>query len=532
MSALLGLRLAVAGGRDALARLVLTAFGVGLGVILLLLSLAGQSALQGREDRSAWQDTESSTRATAPDPALWLAVSDHYAGEALHRVHVAPLGPRPPVPPGLDRLPAPGEVAVSPALRRLLTVTPDDQLDDRFPGRVTTTIGAAGLRHPDHLVAVVGHTPAELRRLGGAQEVRGIQTQSLDLFEFTRLALALAAILMLFPVMVFVIMVTRITAARREQRLAAIRLAGATRSQTVVMAATETALGAAAGPVVGWLGYLVVRPILVAHLRYGGYQGGRFFSADFAVPLDQTIGVLVGVPALAMAVTIVSLRRVRVTPLGISGHVPHRPPGVWRALPVAVGIIGLVIAAISLRDRPDRFVSSGLQWVIPGLLLCTLVGAVVIGPLACLLLSRAMARCSRRTPTLMAARRIAADPRATYRAVGGVALAVFVATLLTGLIGGTAPDAQDDGRLRPGVVEIYAGGQPEARLAPLMSDRMVVVRGGPVGDASVACAELARVVSVSCPHRPGALFLPTASQAMWATFGGLVEPGPSDRLLP
>ncbi|MGH3389705.1 MAG: FtsX-like permease family protein, partial [Actinomadura sp.] len=59
-----------------------------------------------------------------------------------------------------------------------------------------------------------------------------------------------------------------------------------------------------------------------------------------------------------------------------------------------------------------------------------------------------------------------------------------------------------------------------------------VVRGGPVGDASVACAELARVVSVPCPHRPGAPFPPTASQAMWATFAGLVEPGPSDRLLP
>jgi hypothetical protein len=51
-----------------------------------------------------------------------------YAGQNLIGVHIAALGPRPPVPPGLDRLPAAGEMVVSPAQAELLRSIPDDQL--------------------------------------------------------------------------------------------------------------------------------------------------------------------------------------------------------------------------------------------------------------------------------------------------------------------------------------------------------------------------------------------------------------------
>ena len=151
----LGLRLAVAGGRESLLRLGVTAFGVAVGVVLLLLCLTGQSAEQGRAERSGWQSADSDTPATAPDPALFLTVTDYHEGSAMIRGYVAALGPRPPVPPGLERLPGPGEVAVSPAMRRLLVSTPADELDDRYPGRVTATIGDEGLAHPYQLVALI-----------------------------------------------------------------------------------------------------------------------------------------------------------------------------------------------------------------------------------------------------------------------------------------------------------------------------------------------------------------------------------------
>src|SRR4029453_18624489 len=68
----LGLRLAVAGGRESMLRMGVTAFGVAVGVVLLLLCLTGQSAEQGRAERSGWQSADSDTPATAPDPALFL----------------------------------------------------------------------------------------------------------------------------------------------------------------------------------------------------------------------------------------------------------------------------------------------------------------------------------------------------------------------------------------------------------------------------------------------------------------------------
>lgn len=553
VSALLGLRLAVAGGRDGLARLVLTAFGVALGVVFLLAGLSGGAALQGRSDRSTWQDTEaagpdraeSRTRATAPDAALWLAVSDHYAGRALHRVHVAALGPRPPVPPGLDRLPGPGEVAVSPALRRLLASTPADQLGNRFPGRVTTTIRPAGVRHPDHLVAVIGHTPQDLRGRGGAQEVRGIATQSLDLFPgFGGFLFALAAILLLFPVMIFIIMVSKISMARREQRLAAMRMVGATRLQTAMLAGVEAGVGAAVGAVAGLLGFLALRPVLSGVRHYGDYQGGPFYAADMIVPPYEVVAVLVGVPVLAVLTAVVAMHRVRITPLGIGGHAPARPPGKWRVLPVLVGVAGLSFAAVAYRVDPE-IVRSPLAPLmgaaVQGFLLCTLVGAALSGPWVCMMAGRVMARHGRRLTSLMAARRLLAAPRANYRAVGGVSLAVYVATLFAGTVAmTTTADPTEglsfDGRQRPGVVEVYAGGVPAATLAPLMSDGVVVARGSKGGgQVAVACRELARVVDVKCPYPPGleTTHMPASSaMGLWATGGALTEPGPGSQRLP
>src|SRR5262245_9433417 len=106
MSVRLGIRIAAAGGRPSLARFILVAVGVAVGVVLLLSALTVMPALQGRIDRYAWHRTDAETAATAPDRALWLPVTDRYAGRKVVRIQVAALGPQPPVPPGMNRLPA------------------------------------------------------------------------------------------------------------------------------------------------------------------------------------------------------------------------------------------------------------------------------------------------------------------------------------------------------------------------------------------------------------------------------------------
>ena len=337
MSVPLGIRIAFAGGRESVARMALMAVGAALGVALLLFTLTAMPVLQRHIDRLAWHRTTEASPPTAPDPALWLAVTDRYAGRDVIRVHVAALGPRPPVPPSVARLPGPGEVVVSPALGELMRTVPDDQLRNRFPGQVIGTIGPDGLIAPAELVGIVGRTPRELHATHGALEIRGIEQpgKRISLAGFYRVLISLVAVLIVGPVVVFVAMVTRVGAARREQRFTAIRLAGATRLQTAALAATETATAVIAGTLLGWLGFLAARTVVANHVTLG--HGIPIFVEDLTAPIWQMLLVLVAVPVLAVATTLVTLHRVQLSPLGASVPARRRSPQDWRLVPWSPG---------------------------------------------------------------------------------------------------------------------------------------------------------------------------------------------------
>ena len=58
-----------------------------------------------------------------------------------------------------------------------------------------------------------------------------------------------------------------------------------------------------------------------------------------------------------------------------------------------------------------------------------LVGLFIAGPWLTMAAARAMARWTSRPGTLIAARRLADDPRAAFRAVSGLVLALFITTV-------------------------------------------------------------------------------------------------------
>src|SRR6266702_5188304 len=115
----------------------------------------------------------------------------------------------------------------------------------------------------------------------------------------------------------FVLTATKLSAATREMRLAAIRLAGATGAQVRALAAIETSLVAVAGCVGGGGGFLLARR---------GAAGlpavrSRWFPSDLSVPALAGVAVFVAVPVFAFAVSsgVEGLRRaVRGAPA------PHR----------------------------------------------------------------------------------------------------------------------------------------------------------------------------------------------------------------
>jgi hypothetical protein len=539
VTVLLGLRIALAGGREARARIGLMAGGIALGVLLLLVALTVLPAVQGRVDRYAWHRTDAATPASAPDPAVWLPVTDRFAGRDLVRVQVAALGPRPPVPPGLERLPAPGEVVVSPALADLIATVPADQLRDRFPGEIVGVIGPDGLVSPTELVAVIGREAGELRAATGAYEIRGIEApgEEIDLGTFLRSVVALIAVVLIGPVVVFVAMVTRVNAARREQRFAAIRLAGASRWQLGVLAATETATAAVAGTLAGWGAYTLAVPLLAAEITH---EGMPFPLADLRLETWLLVFVLAAVPVLSIATTLVTLHRAGLSPLGARRRRPRVRPTATRLIPLAAGLAGVAYVARHGQrvDATENLTLAMLSVAAPA---TVLIGVVAAGPWVCLWVSRGLARLSARPTTLIAARRLAADPYTAFRAVGGAALAAFAATAVGTLAAGERAYATTPSVLAPGVGVVQARGADEAALAPILAagtggvggaggaGAVVVARAGGGGTAVVRCAELARVTTLDCPlpGDAGNLSLPELFRP-----NGFVEPGVDSWTLP
>ncbi|GAB3827069.1 ABC transporter permease [Dactylosporangium cerinum] len=496
MNIVLGIRMALAGGREAVARMALMTIGVATGVVLLLLSLTALPILQQHIDRLAWHRTDAASPATAPDPALWLAVTDRYAGKDVTRVHVAALGEHPPVPPGMDRLPGPGELIVSPALAELLRTVPADQLGDRFPGRVVGEIKPAGLIMPDELVGIVGRTPEQMRATYGTTVIHGIEQpgERQDLYAILGVLFGMLAALIIGPVAVFVSMAARVGGVRREQRFGALRLAGATRLQTATLAATETAGAALAGIAVGGGAFVALRPVFAKGITLG--HGMPIFPQDIRVPVVPMVVALVAVFVLAVGTAVVTLAAVRPWQ---HGKKRRREPRAWRLLPLAAGIAGSWYSA-QLSNDPDQEppVYVGVLAAIASLSM--LVGFFLVGAWACHWVARGLARLSGGPTTLMVARRIAADPYSAFRSVSGAALAMYVATSIALVaVQGRPAAAETPSVLDSGVVAVHVQGVPEEALAPLMTGDVTVARRDPSRQVVIACADLARVTDLGCP---------------------------------
>jgi hypothetical protein len=173
----LGLRLAFSGEREAAARLVLLTVAVGLGVGLLLTALSGINAVNSQNARYAWLDTTAAhQKPNGKDPLWGMVTADGFDGQAITRVDVAATGPTSPVPPGIPKLPGPGQYYASPALASLLASTPADELAARYPVHQAGLIGDAALPSPDSLIIVIGHASAQLSQVKDADEVWGINT--------------------------------------------------------------------------------------------------------------------------------------------------------------------------------------------------------------------------------------------------------------------------------------------------------------------------------------------------------------------
>jgi hypothetical protein len=503
----LGLRLAVAGGREAIVRLVIIAAAVALGVGMLLGILATINAVQAQGDRYAWLSTDAATRAEAgADPLWWSVRQDMYDMRLIDRIDVGATGPNSPVPPGIPRLPGPGEYYVSPALGDLLATTPAGQLGDRYPGHRIGTIGREALSSPDRLMIIVGRAPDEVAAISTAVEVRGMETEPPEVWLWAlNLILAVTGAGLLFPVLIFIGTATRLAATRRELRFAAMRLVGATPKQVSAIAAVEAAMAAIVGTAAGFGLYHLLHGKLAAI----PFTGETFYPDEVALNLLDGLAVAVGVPVAAAIAARLALRRVRISPLGVARRVTPRPPRAYRLLVLAAGVAWLIYF---IPHRPRTGIGQTAVYV-PGLL-TIMAGLIVAGPWFTMVGARVLARRANRPAALISSRRLADNPQAAFRAISGVVLALFVTTVAMGVITTIVANRGSHAGRLDGHNDLFAylDTQP-AQVPAAVTDelaatpgvhRVLVLHANPRdedsgrqrygdGAALIACAELNRV---------------------------------------
>lgn len=429
----MGVRFAFAGGREGWVRALLTAVGVGLGVALLLLTTAIPNMQQVRHDReSARADIDYSyTETKRSDATLIVADVDTDFGDKDIRGRVLePEGSRAPLPPGLEKFPAVGEMVVSPALKRLLESDGAKLLRERLPERIVGTIGESGLigshelaffRGGDHLAPYIdGARVARIERFGDTSPSEATTDPVLLLL------VIVVFVVLLMPVAVFIAAAVRFGGERRDRRLAALRLVGSDSRMTRRIAAGEALAGAVLGLVFGTGFFLVGRQIA------GSVE--VFEVSVFPSYLNPSPGLalLVGlaVPAAAVVVTLFAMRGVVIEPLGVVRTAKPSRRRLWWRLLLPLGGLAMLYPMIGQGSDNGTF----NEYLVIGGVLLLLIGVTTLLPW---IVEAVVARLgSGGVAWQLAVRRLQLSSGTAARMVNGVAVAVAGAVALQMLFAG------------------------------------------------------------------------------------------------
>ena len=462
----LGLRLATSGGREGWTRLITIGAGVMIGVMLLLLAVSGLQILKTSVQifkttplKSCWQCSMSyelpGDLATLPKTAMiWNRGAEVYNGKQIDRFDVASVSNAAPTIPGIDRIIQPGEYFASPAVVQLLKTAPADQLGDRFPGTLAGEIGPKGLSSPGELVIVVGHDLQQLQQRSSYNTyLTALQTEP-EKRDYDPVIMVMFLVIvggLLFAIWSLVTAATRLGAARREEKFATLRLFGATPRQIMGIAAVDSALGAAIGAVAAIGLFYLLQPWLGKSLS----RIVDVYPEEFTPGFLGVVVVVVGVLLVSILSAIFSLRRVRLSPLGVSRKTTPRPPGAWRILPLLVGLGVILFVWLTNKDLDDTLQKAELTQLFLGGFGLTLVGIALSGPWLTQQMTRLFVTLAKGAPSLLAARRLTDNPKAAFRSVNVLVIATFLAALIATLAPFIQPQQSSQNTDEPAIATSY-----------------------------------------------------------------------------
>ncbi len=279
------------------------------------------------------------------------------------------------------------------------------------PGRLRSAMVAAAAAIGTWLLSSVA-------AIARAEQFEGFALYSSS--EMQRLLLAVVLAIAL-PVLVLAATAGRLSAALRERRLANLRLLGMTPAQTRMVAVTEAGVAAAVGAVAGLVAFLLTRPVL-GRLSVAG----REWSVDSLRPHSTDyVLVVVLVPLVVVALAALPARVDMTSAMRTARKADARRPSWLRVVPLAVGVAlcAYVISWPSTDNPPGPVVVS----LFGGIVLLGL-GAILVVPVFVRLVADLLLRLSRGPATMVAARRLQAQPAAVTRVISGLLIGLFLVT--------------------------------------------------------------------------------------------------------
>ncbi|MFF5296746.1 FtsX-like permease family protein [Paractinoplanes globisporus] len=230
-----------------------------------------------------------------------------------------------------------------------------------------------------------------------------------------RPGVAATLVLVALPVLALAGQCIRLGAPARDRRLAAIRLAGATPGEAVLIATAETAVASLLGSVLALIAYLVARALPAAHDQHT-------LPSDVLPPAPVLVFLVLLVPVLAALIGALLMRRVIVTPLGVVRRVRERGPRPWPGLLI---IVGLPMFAVPWRTDDVDWARNVAYVLIVGGTLLTMAGVVLGVGWISHTAGRLMRRFGRGPAMLLAAQRLITDPWNGSRTMAALLVAVI-----------------------------------------------------------------------------------------------------------
>ena len=351
------------------------------------------------------------------------------------------------------------------------------------------------------IATVIGGAAAFARRIPA--DLTGPVSAEAQLMPFLMLCALFASVLLIPSAVGLGGSAARLSLARRERDLAAIRLVGGTPAQVggtaVLDLAAQALLGAAAGVVVHML---AAAPLTALDFGITPFTVGELLMPWWAYPL-----LIAGVVLLAAASAAVSLTGVVLSPLGVARDSRTVRMSVLRLLIWGALIIGFLLFMQIMPMIDSQGSNLGMVIAI-GFVAAIVAGMNVAGPFLVWVAARIAAALAPAPALLVGARRLAADPRAGWRAVSGITFAMVIAGFLT-IIATIEPSTPDDQMLAPA---LHTGGMLTLGIAAVLAavvtgvtqtarviDHAPQIRAQHIAGAEVSQLHRARLAEITLP---------------------------------